>query len=295
MKAKWLVEKGLFLDTEVNLIETLKRLQIDYKFIQYIPFDDDLIGRCQKIFPKDDCIIFYGSLNFGRKLKKLSWIPGVYLDETKYRCTSYYPIFGNLLIHKDYIMMPYGDLLRRKEFLFKTFGSNGHIFIRPDSGYKEFTGNVLSYDGFEDGVKLAGFYDVEPNLLVLVSDVKSIINEWRFVVVNQEIISGSLYRKWDQPEKINIGTTTRDYVLLNSRSVKEICSDNTALQFAKECAKLYNPEVAWTMDVAQLEDGSYGLLEIGCFSCAGLYGNDLEKVVSSVTSAAESEWKEYFE
>jgi hypothetical protein len=57
------------------------------------------------------------------------------------------------------------------------------------------------------------------------------------------------------PEKIKTVTTTRDYVLLNSRSVNEICTDDNALQFAKKCAKLYNPESVWVLDVAETEDG----------------------------------------
>lgn len=300
MKAKWLIEKGLFTDTEDNLIDALKKHNIEYKTLSYVPFDDDLLGRCEKLFPKDDCIVFYGSLNFGTKLRKMSWIPGVYLDEKKYECTSYYPIFGDLLVHKNYLMMPYGDLLRRKDQLYNMF-NDGHtlpinkLFIRPNSGLKSFTGTVLPYHDFEDGVKMCGFYGVEPDLLVIISDAKTLSKEWRFVVVNGEVISGSLYRDWSSPEKITPGTTTKDYVLMNSHSVKEVCTDEGAIEFAKKCAKMYDPESAWTLDVAQMGIGNYGVLEVGCFSGAGLYGNDLEKVVKAVTEAAEKEWKEYFE
>lgn len=235
-------------------------------------------------------------MNFGRKLKKLSWVPGVYLDEKKYECTSYYPVFGEELLHSDYIMLPYGELMRRKDQLFFYFDKYDDIFIRPNSGFKQFAGTVLDQTRFEDGVKLAGFYDVEPELLVVVSGAKEIQKEWRFVIVNQEVVSGSLYRDWTiGPETLSSGTVTKDLILLNSKSVSEICTDENALEYAKKVAKMYNPEPAWTLDVALKNDGDYKIIEIGCFSCAGMYGNDLSKVVKTVTDAAVTEWKTYFE
>ena len=186
----WVIEKGLFVDTEERLIGELKRQGIGYRELQYVPFDDDLVKRCEGMFPKGSCVVFYGSLNFGRKLKRTSWIPGVYLDDRKYDCTAYYPVFGNDLLHSDYIMLPYGELTRRKDFLFEHFGYNMthdcELFMRPNSGFKQFVGTVLDYDRFDDGVKLSGFYDVEPDTLVIVSKAKRLHKEWRFVVVRDK-------------------------------------------------------------------------------------------------------------
>lgn len=295
MKSKWLVEVDLFTDTEEDLIKAIKDSGREVKTLKYIPFDDDLPSRCLQLYGPEDCVVFYGSLNFCKKLRKLPWIPGVYLDDKKYECTSYYPAFGDLLVHKDYLMMPYGDLLRRKDELYDIFnkGHAGHIFIRPNSGLKEFTGTVLPYHEFEDGIKICGFYDVEPELLVVVSDAKQLTKEWRFVIVNQEVISGSLYRDWSYPEKITPGTTTKDYILMKSHSVKELCTDDKAIEFAKKCAKMYNPEPVWTLDIAEMYPGTFGVLEAGCFSGAGMYGNNLKKIVELVSAVAENEWNEY--
>ena len=295
MKAKWLFEKDVFEDNTDKLIEIVKSKGMDAKVVQYIPFDTDLVERCSKIFDKDDCVIFYGSLNFGKKLKKLPWVPGVYLDKKAFECTSYYPALSDLLMHhEDYTMLPYGDLINKKEWLFENFGKSGEIFMRPNSGTKEFTGMVCSYGKFEECVELAGFYDVEDDLLVLVSSVKPLKSEWRFVIVDREVVSGSLYRDWGSPEKIEPGITTRDYVLMNSHSRHELCEDTRAWELAKICARRYNPDRAWTIDIASVEGGTYHVLEIGCFSCAGMYGNDLEKVVDAVSKAAKDEWDEYY-
>jgi hypothetical protein len=296
MKAKWLFEKDVFEDNTDKLIEIVKKEGMEAHIVPYVPFDDEILDRCNKLFDKDDCVVFYGSLNFGKKLKKASWVPGVYLNEKSFECTSYYPAIGDLLIHhSDYVMLPYGDLLNKKEWLFENFGKNGKIFIRPNSGTKEFTGMVCSYDTFEESIALAGFYDVESDLLVLISSVKDLKNEWRFVVVDQKVVSGSLYRSWDHPEKRKKGITTKDYVLMHSRSLWEGCDDKEAWKTAQECAEKYNPDMVWTIDVAEIEGNTYKVLEIGCFSCAGMYGNDLKTVVETVSMAAEYEWRSIFD
>ena len=74
--------------------------------------------------------------------------------------------------------------------------------------------------------------------------------------------------------------------------VKEICTDTDAWRYAERCASMYNPDSVWTMDIAKIGN-SHGLLEIGCFSCAGLYGNNLDVVVERVSEMALKEWNEY--
>lgn len=294
MKAQWLIESGLFEDTERKLIKSLEENGYVYRLLKYIPFDEDLVKRVEEMFEKESCVVFYGSLNLGRKLRKCSFVPGVYLDDKKYECTSYYPVLGDELLHSSYMMLPYGDIKRRKDELFELYGDV--IFIRPNSGYKQFTGNILDRDNFNYGLDLAGFYDVEPDLLCVISNAKNIKKEWRFVIVNGKAISGSLYRDWTKgPDKIANGTTTQDLVLLGSKSVNEYCDDEDAFEYANKIAKMYNPESAWTLDVTLTKDGEYKVIEIGCFSCAGMYGNDINKIIDEVSKAALSDWKEYFE
>jgi hypothetical protein len=298
---KWLIEADVFEDNTDKLIQTLKDKNYKYHILKYVPFDDDLADRCLKIYGPDECVIFYGSLNFGKKLRKLPWVPGVYLNEKAFECTSYYPILGPHIVHSNYVMLPYGDLIRRKDDLY-TYFNDDKIFIRPNSGNKQFTGMVVEKYNFDDCVKLAGFYDVEPDLLVVVSNVCKLDQEWRFVIVDGKVISGSLYRDWSKPEKISPGSVTRDYVLMNSYKRIEECftgefimHDKYAWNAAQNCADKYNPDHCWTIDVAKTMKGTYEILEVGCFSCAGMYGNNLEIIVDKVSEAALTEWKEYNE
>lgn len=298
-KVKWLVEADVFDDNQDALISAIKAQGMDYHILKYVPFDDDLVNRCAKIYNPEDCVIFWGSLNFGHKLRKLPWVPGVYLNEKAFECTSYYPALHNELVHRDYIMLPYGDLMNHKRWLFSIFGPK--LFIRPNSGVKEFTGFVCENDTFDDAVKLAAFYDVESNLLCLISSAINILKEWRFVIVNGKPVSGSLYRDWSSPEKIDDGFTTKDYVLRHSHEKREYCSieENKKIwDYVEGVAALFEPDKCWTIDICQSDEYKYAfeykVLEIGCFSCAGMYANNMNDVVASVSKAAEEEWNEYY-
>jgi hypothetical protein len=294
-KVKWLVEADVFDDNQDALIAAIKAQGFDHHILKYVPFDDDLVNRCSKIYGPEECVVFYGSLNFGHKLRKLSWVPGVYLNEKAFECTSYYPVFHGELLHENYIMMPYGDLLNKKDWLFSIF-PGGKLFIRPNSGIKEFTGFVCEYNTFEDAVKLAAFYDVESNLLCLVSRAHNIDLEWRFVIVDGEPMSGSLYRDWSRPEKIDDGFSTKDYVLRHSHEKREYAlhSENKELwEYVEKIAKLYEPDKCWTIDICTSQE-KFKVLEIGCFSCAGMYANNMGMIVNAVSDAALEEWEDYY-
>ena len=52
---------------------------------------------------------------------------------------------------------------------------------------------------------------------------------------------------------------------------------------------MYSPERVFVLDVCLTNQG-YHLLEIGCFSFAGLYGNDLSVVIDNVSAVVADEW-----
>jgi hypothetical protein len=293
MKPKWLFEKDVFENNTDKMIKEVKSQGMEAITVPYVPFEypGTLIDRCYEKYGPEDCVIFYGSINFGRKLKN-AWTPGVYLNEKAYECSSYYPSIKNLLLHyHNFIMLPYGVLKNEKEQVFNRI-NNSEIFIRPNSGTKEFTGFVTTEERFEDDVKLAGFYDVEDNLICLISSAKELIREYRFVVVDGKVISGSEYRDWTLPPD---DYNSASLVMKRSKHVNKICEDPDAWLIAEECAKRYNPDRAWTIDVARTLRHECAVLEIGCFSCAGMYSNNLEKVIHEVSKSALEEWKEIYE
>ena len=282
MKPKWVIEKDMFLDTEETLIRILKEKGYEVKVVNYIPFDDDY-SRFEKMFEPEDCVIFYGSLNMAMQLKsRFNWIPGVYADVKKYNVSEYSGIFWKYMLNNQFLYTSYGDLKEASEeengFYESLFFKQDQIFVRPDSILKEFNGQVVSKYNFKKAVELMGFYnEVNSNTTVLVSSVKDVQKEWRFIIGKNGVISGSLYRVKEKEETLH-----------------EPCTDENALKFANEMSKLWQPDDVWVLDVC-LSDNEYKVLEPGCFSFAGMYGNDLSIIVDEVSKYAETKHSIYHE
>jgi len=235
---------------------------------KYIPFQG---GEYSELFKPYDLVIFYGSLNLARQLtqeKHNNLV--IYSTVENYQCTKYYAYLAEFMLNKDYVMMPFSELKRQKEWLFKHMGLNGQIFVRPSSGEKTFTGQLVNENSFDKDYDLLGFYNVVPHEIVIISTPKEIIKEWRFVVSGLEIISGCLYHD------TTLNCNYKGY-------------PDEAEELVKEVVCKYNPDSVWTVDICQDCNKEYYLLEIGGFSCAGMYSNDVKAIVKEVSRIAISE------
>jgi hypothetical protein len=268
MKSKWLIEKDVFFENEENFQNAFKKLGIESLFC------DDILVKCFKDdnpcfnFNKNDCVVFYGGIASARFLQsKMGWIPGVYCNVNNLRCTSYIPYFGKDMLNNDYIMLPLGDLRRRSEELFNLWGDK--IFVRPNSCVKEFPGVIVHRDDYDIDV---AFMNSDPSTLIFVSKYKPIQREWRVVVCDKCVITGSQYIKDNDLKFDVLPDTVKDY--------------------AQSLIGNWEPDNVWTMDICESENKLY-MLEINSFSCAGLYNSNIEKIVESVNRIAVREWSEY--
>jgi len=271
---KWVIEGMLWEDGIIEKFEkSLNKQNINY----IITSPEESRNGFEKLGNKEECIIFYGSLETAKLIRETKkWIPGIYYSKQFYDCSFYYPYLGRYLLNGNkYCFLPYGDLIRNKEFIFTTFGEDNAIFIRPDKGDKPFTGKCVYKENFEREIEIAGFYGFSNNQMVLISTPKNIEKEWRFFVVNKNIITGSLYR---------VG---------NNRVALE-ANDYEAKELAEHVASgEYQPDRAWVLDVCKTKCGNYYVLEVGCFSCSGMYGSDIDKIVDSISLCAVKEYEEY--
>lgn len=272
MNCKWLVE-DIFPEDSQQLFDAFKALGIDYKTTDRIR-SFNAIGqefRPPAAYP----VVFYGSLDSAKLYQRESnYIPGVYFKQKAYYCNNYYPYYGSYLLNSNYIMLPYGELRRQKEFLYDKLGQERTIFIRPNSGNKIFTGTLVYKEHFDKDITRMGFYDVDPSELCVVAEPINIQAEWRFVIVKNKVVDGSLYKE------NNIVGSVHTY-------------PQEAYLLASKLCKYYNPDIAYCMDICRTNGGNYKLLEIGCFSCCGLYACDRKKVVEAVSIAAEEEHEAY--
>jgi hypothetical protein len=278
MKVGWLIDAELFDDYRDDLVTQIRNQGHVVQLVRapsppYLWED----GGCayRDAFPRGECVIAHGDINLITRIHcERLWTPGAFATVDRFRCSDYYCHFGEFLLNQKYIMLPFGELPRQKEFLFGTVGIEGRIFVRPDSPLKIFTGQVISADTFEADLEYLGFYEFPADSIVIASEPASIDLEWRFVVANGQVITGSQYKRDGNME------VKPDY---------EAAAMNYATTIA---SREYQPDRVWVMDICKTNDGSYYLLEVGGFSFCNLYACDKRAIVSEVSRAAALEWEE---
>ncbi len=271
MTPYWLIEEFVHDDSIKSLIQAVKsqrhRLRI-FNVANHFEFD---AGE----FDANDCLVFQGSLQMGAKVK--SELPGchpvIWNNPSNFACQKYYSHLASYLFNDRCVWTTLEQLNQKKFFYYGLFGKDSMIFVRPDSGDKPFTGQLVDLQDFDRWyakVKERNGQD----LLVLISTPKNIRGEWRFLVTNQkEIISYSTYQY--QKQRTLIPSAPEGATDL----VKRILKND------------WHPEPVYTIDICEGEDGQYYLLEINSFSSSGLYAMDKEKVVRRVSEIAVEEWK----
>lgn len=172
-----------------------------------------------------------------------------------YKCSVYYPQVQELLFNDRYAFIPFKDLARRKWDLYAWLGKESLVFIRPDSGEKDFPAELVD---LQDIDKLVDNYDC--NGLAVVSSPKNSIGEWRFVVSNKDIQAVSSYKYQ------GVLTTVP-----------------SAPAGAYECVlkvidKGVEPDEIFCVDVVQDLGNEFWVMELTSFSSAGLYACDIKKI-----------------
>jgi hypothetical protein len=272
--AKWLVEDYERDGSLAPLIDEIRNRGMSCEVVRYIPFQSgqyDLYGD-------DDCVIFYGSLNLGRQLQReRKWVPGVYCNFKNLCCLTYYSHWGKYLFNNDYIMLPIMEVYRRKDEIYKEFGVDGCIFIRPDSGAKVFHGGVFPYDDLDSEFRLMNSFAGKPmdEIIAVVSSPKPITREWRVVVSS---LCGPL--------------TASQYKKDGELNEKRGCPDEV-LSLAKKISQdPWQPDRFYVLDICECWN-KFFFLEVNSFSCSGLYNCDMSKIVDHVSQVAVQEWDEY--
>lgn len=148
------------------------------------------------------------------------------------------------------------------------------MFIRPLLDDKSFSGQVMTWKEFSDWwtklVKMqeTGDYTTLPlNTQIVLSKLKPIEKEYRFIIVDGKVITGSLYKLGDN--------------VLHSREI-----DLNVETFAMSCVapmslSSWNPARAFALDVA-VSDGKPYVLEIGGINSVGLYACDTQKIIGAI-------------
>lgn len=283
-KVKWIIDKNMFEDYEDRLVEAIKQNDSYVVFFDDTKRDENIPNFIQRNWPnpEDSILIFHGSLQHGRAMLKTSAYPGIYLTLENYECYKYYGFFGEHLLNSNYMMMGLNDVLRNKNRIFGRFGTD-KIFIRPSNGYKSFPGQLLPYTNFDQefDIMSKSYGGLDMDVLTVVSPAVEINEEYRFIVVDGKVVSGSLYM--DENNR-------KSWSAYYDRG----CEDSYAWQFAEEMAKIYQPDKAYTIDVCELPSGEYKLIELNSFCCGSMYGNNYDAVVKAVNECVKNDFNDIY-
>jgi ATP-grasp domain-containing protein len=208
--------------------------------------------------------VFHGSLeNAARIARELSWKPGAYCDVDAFECTSWYQAASQWLINDKWIAVEAQRFVEHPTEILNKIEGEGDFFVRPNSPLKPFSGRVLNVSSLSMKALDYGFYFDDPNTLVIVSPVRVIGSEWRFVVVKDKVVAGSSYEA-------------------ETRSEVPVEPSDSVWEYARGVAHgLRAPEDVWVMDVCATEEG-FRLVELNPFSGADLYGCDRNAIVSGI-------------
>jgi hypothetical protein len=221
-------------------------------------------------YPQGERVLFQGSLNMAKTLLfKKYWTPTAWLNIPAYECTAYYPVFKDLLFNDKYEFITMEELRNNYVDYWKKYSSDDMMFLRPSSGMKSFGGSVETKEEF---VKALGWRDnfVKSEDIIMVSTPKNILGEWRVVTDGKKVIAHSQYRYGGRQD-----------IKQESREDKQM------LVKAQEVIDIgYNPDPMWCFDICEDEDHNMWLLEIGSFSCSGLYMCDCEPIVKRASELA---------
>lgn len=140
------------------------------------------------------------------------------------------------------------------------------FFIRPINDLKTFAGMVTDTPDFEKWFdhEMDRWGTIDPSTLVSITTYKKIHAEYRFFVVDHQVIDGSQYRKNGVFAK------------------KHVEQHDDIFSAAQKLANGWMPNEVVAMDVA-LTDLGVKIVEFNCFNCSGIYDHDVPKIVKEVS------------
>ena len=265
MRVTWILEAEVFPETHSAMSNAVLATHN-----QLLLWRDEWLSTGQWPTLREEAVVFQGSLGNASTIRtRIPWQPGAFCNTQAFCCSSWYPLARQRLLHQHWTIVPASHLVTHQHKIAEDLGSPASVFVRPDSPLKPFSGRVLNVGSISLRALDHGFYYEEETLPVVVAPVRQIDHEWRYVVVNGEVVAGSAYdagRRAALPDSPN----------------------GAAWRFADQIAReLSPPDDVYVLDVCYA-DKTFHLLELNPFSGADLYACDRMAIVQAVSSVARS-------
>lgn len=265
MKTKWMIQKNIYTDDLDDIVKYLGELDLPYELIDVIPFETDLPPYPPYLGP----VVAYGSTTLMRLAPK-EWVPGIWYNEKTFRPSVWSHFLGKHYLNENAIIMPLHEVLDTWAY--------PKQFIRPDSDFKLFSGEVFMNGDFHDWYKKveslieSGTYvNLTLDTPVSVAEYIFIEAEWRFFIAEKTVIAASQYREKGKLKKSHI-IDFGAYDLAD-----EIATDEWQL------------DSAYVVDVAKTAKG-YKVIEFNNFNSSGFYKCYIKDILWGASMLAEKEF-----
>lgn len=261
---QWILQE--FEDT-AKLALALDRLGLPYTWHKVVPFVGDLLP--EPVVPDPQAVVMFGSYTLWRYAAKHGFSPGVYKLRPFLQEAAWSPFLLN---------GPGATVATLAEVPGLLADDGSLWFLRPVDDSKELPGTVKSTGEILDlAAKVLALPSedlphgsLRHDTLLMLSRPHRIQKEWRVWVVNQKIVTTSLYKE-------------------GSRVVYRPEIDLDARTFAQKMVALnpgYSP--AYVMDICRTADGLF-LLETNCINAAGFYAADLVALAAAIDGLASEQ------
>jgi hypothetical protein len=236
------------------LVRAAEHYKIPVLNVGVIPFTENVTGL-ELVDPKIPTV-FYGSTRLLELIHKNhpEYVPGVWFDPITLDSSH---IANEHQLNKAGQIQEIGKL---HDELVESEDLTGDrpFFIRPVSSLKSFPGFPTTLSKFKEWWK-ENPRDIPPETLVRISPHKDIWAEWRFFIIDGEVVTGSLYRQ----------------VYLKSRAASE-----DMLLIAQAIARKGLPLQNCVMDLCLTPDGIH-IVEFNAVNASGLYDCDPFKIMEA--------------
>lgn len=282
---KWLLDERFIDHNDDSLIlETMRKLNYDYEVKNYqynnrSKNKNYTLGDIGNKFKPDDSLMMLGTIKFVSDHLKLPNPFGSLFQHKNVNVIDVLSNFkkyeiDNLFLNSDIHFNYFNSIVDNIDEYLESYGE---FFIRPNGSLKSFTGFLLNKDNYKTEIKrLVENNRVDGVAICAISPAKSIINETRFIIVGDEVVSSSKYIV-NGDVKSERGCSVDSYNVANS--------------IAKH--KWNNvPDIAYVVDVAETKFEAK-VIELNCYSTSGFYKCDpvhIELVNNSVLSEINSDY-----
>lgn len=259
----WIVQENICQEQQWNsLIASLQKLNIQYSIHKVVPFSGDLIPEPVV----SGYVLCYGSTAMGNVAKRMNWHPGV-IELPNYRVQMNSPWQEYYLNNKpEYYFL---WQLAEKKLHYKEY------FIKPIDDSKFIPGQIMTSEEIFEWAKkvvILGENDgsnVNSDSMVIVSPPKSIKQEIRFWIVNDAVVTFSLYK---------MGRT----IVYNRHTVDERISAFAHTLCSSTFSNYWKPAEAYCLDICIDGEDKLKIIEINNINSSGLYDCDTLKLVHAL-------------